>query len=81
MLCLLLGVLGKDGNLLYMLVMLFSSFTSKMLVLFVLMAEGWLRDSGSLNFFGTESGLRFIERLCCECSTMTRLKRLHNKYR
>ena len=50
-------------------------FTCKMLV-FVLMAEGWLRDSGPINFFGTKSILRshVDERLYCECSTMTRLK-------
>ena len=52
-----LGVLGKDGNSLYMLVLLCSSFTSKMLV-FVLMAEFWLQDSGPIKFFGAKSGFR-----------------------
>ena len=50
-------------------------------LLFEFMVEGWLRDSGSIKFFGKESGLRFIERLCCERSAMTRLIRLHNRYR
>jgi len=81
----LLGVLRKDGNSLYMLVLLCSSFTSKVLV-FVLMAEGWLRDSGPINFFWDKIGPSILrshvnERLYCECSTMTRLKRHRNKYR
>jgi len=81
----LLGVLGKDVNSLYMLVLLCSSFTSKMLG-FMLMAEGWLRNSGPINFFWDKIGPSILrshvnERLYCECSTMTRLKRLRNKYR
>ena len=47
----LVGVLGNDGNLMYMLVQLCSSFISKMLVLFVLMAEGWWQDSGPIKLF------------------------------
>jgi len=46
-------------------------FTCKMLV-FVLMAEGWLRDSGPINFFWDQIILRYHvdERLYCECSTL-----------
>jgi len=51
----LLGVLRKDGNSLYKLVLLCSSFTSKMLV-FMLMAEGRVRDSGPINFFWDKIG-------------------------
>jgi len=46
-------------------------FTCKMLV-FVLMAEGWLRDSGTINILILRSHVD--ERLYYECSTMTRLK-------
>ena len=49
----LLGALGKYGNLLYMSMLLFSSFTSKMLV-FVLMAERLVASCeipGQIEFF------------------------------
>ena len=52
----LVGVLVNDGNSMYMLVLLCSSFTSKMLVLFVLMAEGWWRDSGPIKSFLEQIG-------------------------
>ena len=52
----LVGVLGNDGSLVYMLVLLCSSFTSKMLVLFVLMAEGWWQDSGPIKSFLEQIG-------------------------
>ena len=53
-------------------------FTCKMLI-FVLMAEGWLQDSGPINFFWDQIGPSILrshvdDRLYCECSTMTRLK-------
>ena len=52
----LVGVLVNDGNSMYMLVLLCSSFTSKMLVLFVLMAGGWWQDSGPIKLFLEQIG-------------------------
>ncbi len=55
------------------------------IVLFELMVEGWLRDSGPINLFLEQIGTSIRrshenDKLCCECSTMTRLKRFYNKY-
>ena len=57
-----------------------SSFISKMLVLFVLMAQGWWQDSGPIKLFLEQIGpwirrSHVNEKWCCECSTMTRIKR------
>jgi len=52
-------------------------FTCNEMLVFVLMAEGWLRDSGPINVFWDQIGIlrsHVDERLYCECSTMTRLK-------
>ena len=49
----LLGVLGKYGNLLYMLMLLFSSFTSKMLVICVVGGRLVERFRGNFFFSGS----------------------------